>query len=111
MSGSSRRPPLRKVVIVNTADLGGGAERMSMAVLDGFAALGIETWLLVGDKKTDHPRVMPFYLSPFFDYRPYDTVLWQAYYAWRRRCRSLARHRGLQLSIRTSDHGIDRVPA
>ena len=30
-----------------------------MAVLDGFTALGIETWLLVGDKKTDHPRVMP----------------------------------------------------
>jgi glycosyltransferase involved in cell wall biosynthesis len=63
------RRPLRKVAIVNTADEGGGAERMSMTVLDGFTALGIETWLLVGDKKTDHPRVMPFYLSPFIDYR------------------------------------------
>lgn len=73
------------MVIVNTADLGGGAERMSMAVLDGFTALGIDTWLLVGDKKTDHPRVMPFYLSPIFDYRPYDTLLGQAALEARRR--------------------------
>jgi glycosyltransferase involved in cell wall biosynthesis len=63
------------VVIVNTADLGGGAERASMAVLDGFTALGVDTWLLVGDKRTDHPRVLPFYLSPFFDYRPYGKAL------------------------------------
>ena len=49
---------LSKVVIINTADVGGGAESVSMAVLDGFNALGVDTWLLVGDKKTDHPRVM-----------------------------------------------------
>ncbi len=42
-----------------------------MAALDGFAALGTETWLLVGEKRTNHPRVVPFHLSPFFDYRPY----------------------------------------
>jgi glycosyltransferase involved in cell wall biosynthesis len=72
MTPHRKRPPLRKVVIVNTADVGGGAEHMSMAVLDGFTRLGIDTWLLVGDKKTDHPRVMPFFLSPLFDYRPYD---------------------------------------
>jgi glycosyltransferase involved in cell wall biosynthesis len=77
LSVSGGRAPLRKVVIVNTSDEGGGAERMSMLMLDGFAALGIDTWLLVGEKKSDHPRVMPFYLSPFFDYRPYAT-------AWRR---------------------------
>jgi glycosyltransferase involved in cell wall biosynthesis len=71
LSVSGRRAPLRKVVIVNTADEGGGAERMSMLMLDGFAALGVDTWLLVGEKKSDHPRVMPFYQSPFFDYRPY----------------------------------------
>jgi glycosyltransferase involved in cell wall biosynthesis len=69
LTGPGRRAPLRKIAIVNTADEGGGAERMSMALLDGFTALGIETWLLVGDKKTEHPRVMPFYLSPFLDYR------------------------------------------
>jgi glycosyltransferase involved in cell wall biosynthesis len=80
-----QRQSLRKVVIINTSDLGGGAERMSMAVLDGFTALGIDTWLLVGEKKTDHPRVMPFFLSPFFDYRPYDTVLGQTALEARRR--------------------------
>jgi glycosyltransferase involved in cell wall biosynthesis len=74
LTAPDRRPPLRKVVIVNTADEGGGAERMSIAALDGFADLGIETWLLVGNKKTDHPRVVPFYRSPFFDYRPYENA-------------------------------------
>ena len=69
LEGSRQRARLRKVVIVNTSDEGGGAERMSMSTLDGFAALGIDTWLLVGDKKTEHPRVMPFFRSPFFDYR------------------------------------------
>jgi hypothetical protein len=63
---------LRKVIIVNTADEGGGSERMSMLTLEGFLERGIDTWLLVGDKKTDHPRVMPFYLSPIFDYRPFQ---------------------------------------
>ena len=33
MTVSRRRAPLRKVVIVNTADEGGGAERMSMGIL------------------------------------------------------------------------------
>ncbi len=74
MSISGPRAPLRKVVIVNTSDEGGGAERISMATLDGFTALGIETWLLVGDKKTEHPRVLPLFLSPFVDYRGYDTA-------------------------------------
>jgi glycosyltransferase involved in cell wall biosynthesis len=61
--------PLRKVVVVNTADEGGGAEVMSMTMLDGFAALGIDAWLLVGDKKSDHPRVVPFFQSPFLNYQ------------------------------------------
>ncbi len=85
MTWSPPRPPLSKVVIVNTADLGGGAERVSMAVLDGFTALGIDTWLLVGDKRTDHPRVLPLYLSPFFDYRPYGKPLNLAALRFRRR--------------------------
>ena len=85
MSLSLPRPPLSKVVIVNTADAGGGAERVSMAVLDGFTALGLDTWLLVGDKRTDHPRVLPLYLSPFFDYRPYNKTLNLAALRFRRR--------------------------
>ena len=72
-------------MIVNTADEGGGAERMSMATLDGFEALGTETWLLVGQKRTDHPRVLPLYLSPHLDYRRYDSRWQRAALEGRRR--------------------------
>jgi glycosyltransferase involved in cell wall biosynthesis len=64
-------PPLRKIAIINTADAGGGAERVSIAVLNGLLDLGLDAWLLVGNKTGDHPRVVPFHSSPFFDYRPY----------------------------------------
>lgn len=64
-------PQLRKIVIVNTADEGGGAERVSMKVLSGFLELGLDAWLLVGNKTGQHSRVISFYTSPFFDYRPY----------------------------------------
>jgi glycosyltransferase involved in cell wall biosynthesis len=103
---ASRRSQLRKVVIVNTADEGGGAERISMAMLDGFAAKGIETWLLVGDKKTDHPHVMPFFLSPYFNYRHYG--------AWNRLAllevrRKLARWLGLEDHNHPYTHQILRL--
>jgi glycosyltransferase involved in cell wall biosynthesis len=62
---------LRKIVSVNTTDLGGGAEHIALQLTDAYAARGLESWLLVGDKKTDNRRVMPFYLSPTFNYRPY----------------------------------------
>jgi len=64
-------PQLRKIVIVNTADEGGGAERVSMAVLSGFLELGVDAWLLVGSKTGNHSRVISLYTSQFFDYRPY----------------------------------------
>lgn len=64
-------PELRKIVVVNTADEGGGAERVSLMVLNGFLELGLDAWLLVGNKTGSHPRVISFYASPFFDYRPY----------------------------------------
>jgi glycosyltransferase involved in cell wall biosynthesis len=63
-------PGLRKVVIVNTTDVGGGAEEISMALLDGFEELGTETWLAVGSKRTEHPKVVSFYTSPHVDYTP-----------------------------------------
>src|SRR5579872_6131849 len=62
---------IRKIVIVNTADVGGGAELASMTVLNGFLQLGIDAWLLVGNKTGRHERVVSFHESPFFDYRPY----------------------------------------
>ncbi len=54
---------LRRVLIVNTADRGGGAERVSMDLLDGFRGLGVETWLAVGVKRTDHPHVVPVHAN------------------------------------------------
>jgi glycosyltransferase involved in cell wall biosynthesis len=63
-------PGPRKVVIVNTSDAGGGAERVSMDLLNGFESLGTEAWLAVAHKRTDHPRVVTFYSSPHVDYSP-----------------------------------------
>jgi glycosyltransferase involved in cell wall biosynthesis len=54
---------LRRALIVNTADRGGGAERVSMDLLDGFERLGTETWLAVAVKHTDHPRVVPVHVT------------------------------------------------
>lgn len=54
---------LRRVLIVNTADRGGGAERVSMDLLDGFARLGTEAWLAVAVKRSDHPRVVPVHAN------------------------------------------------
>jgi glycosyltransferase involved in cell wall biosynthesis len=58
---SGERPSggLRRVLLVNAADKGGGAERTAGAILDGFEALGTETRMAVGLKLTDDPRVIP----------------------------------------------------
>ena len=66
----SRR--LRKIIVVNTSDRGGGAECKAFNLFKGYQARGIESWLLVGDKKTTAPGVLPFFLSPHFDYRPFQ---------------------------------------
>jgi glycosyltransferase involved in cell wall biosynthesis len=60
----------RKAVIVNTSDAGGGAERISMELLEGFESLGTEAWLVVARKRASHPRVISLYTSPHVDYRP-----------------------------------------
>jgi glycosyltransferase involved in cell wall biosynthesis len=62
---------LGSVLVVNTANLGGGAERSAMAIVDGFERLGTRTWMAVGDKRDDDPRVVPLYASEHIDYRPY----------------------------------------
>ncbi|MGB8840546.1 MAG: glycosyltransferase [Aliidongia sp.] len=85
---------LRKIVIVNTADEGGGAERVSMAVLEGFLELGLDAWLLVGHKFGNNPRVLSFHESPFFDYRPYGNP---------RSVRELERQRRKDLSLGLED--------
>ncbi len=76
-ASSARASPgrLRRVLIVNTADAGGGAERQAMALLDGLQSAGVDTHLLVGAKHTDHERVISMYASPHVDYRPYQPRL------------------------------------
>ena len=73
MVGRTRR--LEKVLIVNTADAGGGAERQAMALLDGLPKLGVATHLVVGARHSDHGRVISMYGSPHVDYRPYQPRL------------------------------------
>lgn len=63
----------RKVLAVNTSDEGGGAERIARTLFQGMKRDGWDSWLVVGDQKTDEQGVMPFYASPHIDYRPYST--------------------------------------
>ena len=99
-------PSLRKIVIVNTADEGGGAEHVSMAVLNGFLALGVDAWLLVGSKTRNHPRVVSFYKSPHFNYGPYLDPLLTAEIEERRR---IDRSLGLEDFNHPYSHRIDRL--
>jgi glycosyltransferase involved in cell wall biosynthesis len=75
-----RKPRLdvETVVSLSTADIGGGAERVAWSLHKGLQAQDKGSWLLVGDKKSDDPHVLPFWGSPFFDYRPFDDPLLQA---------------------------------
>lgn len=67
----SAAQPIRKIVSVNTTDLGGGAERIATSLHHGYRQRGLESWLVVGDKRTDDPHVVPFHSSPNIDYRAY----------------------------------------
>lgn len=73
---------LRKIVSVNTADQGGGAERIAWDLVQGYRRRHLDSWLVVGDKKTTDPNVLPFFLSPYLDYRPY-ALRWPT---WKRGC-------------------------
>lgn len=62
----------RRVVAVNTSDVGGGAERIARDLNAGLHSREWDTWLVVGDRKSDDPRVLTFYDSPHVDYRPFS---------------------------------------
>ncbi len=62
----------RKVVSVNTSDRGSGAERIAFGLFKALQWRGAESWLLVGDKKTPDPFVLPFFASPHVDYTAYQ---------------------------------------
>jgi glycosyltransferase involved in cell wall biosynthesis len=74
---------------VNTSDVGGGAERIATALLQGLRSRGCESRLLVGEKKTDDPYIMPFYASPYVDYRPYASPSLQEQIAAQKRANAL----------------------
>ena len=73
-----RRVPSRgrrpfKVVSVNTTDVGGGAERSAWTIFRGLRETGVESWMLVGEKRSDDPWVLPMHSSPYIDYRQFQT--------------------------------------
>jgi glycosyltransferase involved in cell wall biosynthesis len=72
------------VTIVNTSDIGGGAERISMDLLNGFRSLGTEAWLAVASKRSEDPHVISFYTSPHVDYTPAHPIR-RAHLRFRRR--------------------------
>ncbi len=67
----SRQHP--KVLVVNTADEGGGTERVAWLLFKSLQQRQMDAWMVVGRKSSDDPRVIPIYASPFIDYRQYDT--------------------------------------
>jgi glycosyltransferase involved in cell wall biosynthesis len=55
-----------RVLLVSTADLGGGAELSAWSLFQTYRRLGHKSWLAVGNKHTDDPNVV---LLPPDDYR------------------------------------------
>lgn len=43
---------------MNTADVGGGAERVAVELLEGMVGRGIDAWLAVTVPSEDHPRIV-----------------------------------------------------
>jgi glycosyltransferase involved in cell wall biosynthesis len=52
------------VLLVNSADSGGGAEQVVDGLLRSYQESGHDTWLAVGQKKTDNERVFVIERSP-----------------------------------------------
>lgn len=52
-----------KIALVNHTDVGGGAEKIAIQLLQHFQAMGHEAFLFVGVKQTNHPRVISFGLK------------------------------------------------
>jgi glycosyltransferase involved in cell wall biosynthesis len=47
-----------KILQVSTADIAGGAERVAFGLFDRYRELGHESWLAVGTKRTQDPKVV-----------------------------------------------------
>lgn len=46
-----------------------------MILCEGLQSRGVETWLVVGARHSEHPRVVWMHSSPHIDYRPYQPRL------------------------------------
>jgi glycosyltransferase involved in cell wall biosynthesis len=58
----------RKIVSVNTSDLGSGAERIAFCVFKSLQQQGHESWLVVGEKKWGDPCVTTLFDSDCVNY-------------------------------------------
>src|SRR5690349_6453727 len=50
--------PLR-ILQINTLDLGGGAEKVAWNLFRAYRQRGMESWLAVGNKRSNDPGVLP----------------------------------------------------
>lgn len=71
----SHLPTKTKVLLVNTSDLGGGAEIVATSLHRGYRNCGLDSWLVVGDKKTNGDgSIISMFASPLVDYAPVQTL-------------------------------------
>ncbi len=66
---TSSRRELRRVLLVNTTDEAGGAERTARSIMDEFEEMGTEVRMLVRTKLTGDARVIQMSTSPHVDHR------------------------------------------
>ncbi len=66
---------LPAIVTVNTSDCGGGAEQFARLMHETSRKQGIDARMLVGNKETTDESIIPFWGSPYFDYRPFERPL------------------------------------
>jgi glycosyltransferase involved in cell wall biosynthesis len=69
---SARVRGIRKVLVVNTADEGGGTERFAWLLFKGLEQRQIEAWMVVGQKNSNDPHVITIHSSPLLHYGPYQ---------------------------------------
>ena len=69
---SPRVRGIRKVLVVNTADEGGGTERFAWLLFKGLEQRQIEAWMVVGQKNSNDPHVITIHSSPLLHYGPYQ---------------------------------------
>ncbi|MBL8794363.1 MAG: glycosyltransferase [Planctomycetia bacterium] len=56
----------RRILSVNTSDQGGGAERVAWSLFKGYQRHGVESRLVVGDKKSCDPHVTALHEGPHY---------------------------------------------